>query len=63
MMAHQSLPSVDLAPGQETSGFIYFPKLDAPSGTSVNLLWQVQDENGQMLGQVTVPIIVQEYED
>ena len=59
-LERKGLPSINLAAGKQASGFIYFPRLDLEAGTKVMLIWNVQDEKGKSLGELKVPLIVQE---
>ena len=55
--ARMALPAGKLPPGGRTGGFLYFPKVDRPEGSTVYLQWQLRDSAGQQaLGDVQLPL-------
>lgn len=51
-----ALPAGKLPPGGRTGGFLYFPRVDHPEGSTVVLTWQPRDVNGQVLGDIQLPL-------
>lgn len=51
-----ALPAGKLPPGGRTGGFLYFPRVDHPEGSTVVLTWQPRDASGQVLGDIQLPL-------
>jgi hypothetical protein len=51
-----ALPAGKLPPGGRTGGFLYFPRVELPEGSTVVLQWQPRDVNGQVLGELSLPL-------
>lgn len=52
-----SLPSSRLPPGATISGFLFFPRMDVPEGTSLVLAWPARDAaTGQVIGTAALPL-------
>lgn len=55
--ARMALPAGKLPPGGRTGGFLYFPKVDRPEGSTVYLQWQLRDSTGQQaVGDLQLPL-------
>jgi len=55
--ARMALPAGKLPPGGRTGGFLYFPRVDRPEGSTVYLQWQIRDSVAQQpLGDVQLPL-------
>jgi hypothetical protein len=55
--ARMALPAGKLPPGGRTGGFLYFPRIDRPEGSTVYLQWQIRDATTtQPIGEVQVPL-------
>jgi hypothetical protein len=55
--ARMALPPGKLPPGGRTGGFLYFPRVDRPEGSTVYLQWQIRDSASQQpIGDVQLPL-------